>query len=363
MNRIVEPPNLQIMVTLNVSLNTTERLKLANAMFERDIRYNSSYTLTSVQINMDPSNPNKCKKSSLYYMIDRFFFPAVVTLTSAQPSCEECRYLSTGICNDAQTGCTCFQNYTGYLCRESNPTTPLESRTPEANWTVIVAVVSAIAGLLLIISIVMCVFYICTKRRQSSATMKTSISRQQFTIPRAHIPTMGTGTRGLTTWDGFSLDNTYDEQFVDASDSFPSSSNTSYNTTYRTNAGRPEADFGIFDELENRIPIPKGHIPRPQMIDMLGTLNSIPAQDQFDDPSGGTSIFSDSRDLDEIELVTDMVADMTKDDDMDDEFVEAMNPNLAIPRLALEPEMKSSGWFSVSLPLIEHRTRRDNSSF
>lgn len=265
------------------------------------------------------------------------------------PACQECSYRRRGICNQDNTDCDCFRNYTGYLCRDLNPETPLESRTPESNWTVVVAVVSAVAGLLLIIAIAMCIFYICMKRRQPTATAKAPINRQQFTIPRAHVPTMGTGVQGLRSWDGFSLDNTYDEQFVDASDSFPSSSNTSYNTTYRTQGARPEADFGIFDELENRISMPKGHIPRPRMTEMLGTLNSFPSQDQFDEPSGDTSIFSDSRDLDEIELVTDMVADMTKDDDVDDEFVEAMNPNLAIPRLALQPEMKSSGWFSVSV--------------
>jgi hypothetical protein len=161
---------------------------------------------------------------------------------------------------------------------------------------------------------------------------------------------MGTVSR---EWDGFSLDNTYDEQFVDASDSFPSSSSTSYNTTYQASGKRLEADFGIFDELENRTPMSKSHIPRPQMKDMLGTLNSFPALDQFDEPSGETSIFSDSRDLDEIELVTDMLDDMTKDDDIEDEFVEALNPNLAIPRLSLAPETQSSSWFSVgSIPQI-----------
>ena len=265
-------------------------------------------------------------------------------ITEVELNCRVCEFTKTGVCKDANT-CICIQTYTGDLCQELNPNTL--SRTQDTNWTIIVAVVSAIAGLLLIISLVMCIFYIITKRRQSTSTTKSGINRQQFTIPRAHIPTSGTGSRALNSWDGFSLDNTYDEQYVDASDTFPSSSNTSYNTTYRTHGNRPEADFGIFDELENRIPISRGHIPRPQMADMLGTLNSFPAQDQFDDPSGGASTFSDSRNIDEIELVTDMLDEMTKDDNVDDEFVEAMNPNLAIPRLALEPEMKSSGWFSV----------------
>jgi len=264
-------------------------------------------------------------------------------------NCEECNYSQTGVCNSDQTSCNCFQNYTGYLCRVYSPTSSQVSTTPATNWTIIVAVVSAIAGLLLIISLGMCVFYCITKRRESSQITQPKISRQQFTIPRAHIPTMGTVSRGLNSWDGFSLDNTYDEQYVDASDSFPSSSTTTYNTTYRTNEHRPEADFGIFDELENRIPISRGHIPRPQMVDMLGTLNSLPSHEQFDDPSGGNSTFSDFHDLDEIELVTDMLDDMTRHDDMGDEFVEALNPNLAIPRVASEPDMQSSGWFSVSL--------------
>lgn len=270
--------------------------------------------------------------------------------THSERACKECDYLGTGVCPTDSTVCTCFQGYSGYFCRDNSSST-VASRTPETNWTVIVAVVSAIAGLLLIISLVMCLFYCITKRRQSVPITKPSYTRQQFTIPRAHVPTMGTGSRGLNTWDDFSLDNTHDEQYVDASDSFPSSSSTSYNTTYRSNVHRPEADFGIFDELENRIPIPRGHIPRPQMVDMLGTLNSLPSLERFDDPTGDTSSFSDSRDVDDIELVTDMLDDMTRHDNIEDEFVEALNPNLAIPRLTAESEMKSSGWLSVSFIL------------
>jgi len=277
-----------------------------------------------------------------------FFFRLVVTLNGTQPACTECQYTRTGTCNLDNTGCDCYTNYTGYLCRQVIPENPLQSSPIQGqNWTIIVAVVSSVAGLLLIISLVMFVFYCISKRRQSTTITKPPITRPQFTIPRAHLPTMGTVSRELNSWDGFSLDNTYDEQFVDASDSFPSSSSTSYNTTYRMSGNRPEADFGIFDELENRTPMPKGHIPRPQMVDMLGTLNSFPTLDQFDEPSGETSVFSDSRDLDEIELVTDMLEDMTKDDDIEDEFVEALNPNLAIPRLSLEPDTQSLSWFSV----------------
>jgi hypothetical protein len=79
------------------------------------------------------------------------------------------------------------------------------------------------------------------------------------------------------------------------------------------------------------------------MVSMAGTLSSFPP----DHPSVRTSTFSDSNELDEIEFVTDMLEDMTKDDDMPDDFVEALNPNLIIPRTTIQPEIKSSGWFSV----------------
>ena len=272
-----------------------------------------------------------------------------MTITSVEAECEECSYLNRGSCSSDNSSCYCDSMYTGYFCRDSNTPSLGQSASQEANWTIIVAVVSAVAGLLLIISLVMCIFYCISKRRASTPKAQPPMNRQQFTIPRAHLPTMGTVSRELNSWDGgFSLDNTYDEQFVDASDSFPSSSNTSYNTTYRPSGKRPEADFGIFDELENRTPMSKGHIPRPQMKDMLGTLNSFPAFDQFDDPLGETNSFSESRDLDDIELVTDMLEDMTKDDDVEDEFVEALNPNLKIPRIPVDPETQSSSWFSVS---------------
>ena len=257
--------------------------------------------------------------------------------------------MGVGACSANLNGCNCFTGYEGYFCRSISTTTETTLQASSTNWTIIVAVVSAVAGLLLILSIAMCIFFILKKRNQSSTETNPTIKRPQFTIPRAHMPTMGTGSRTLNAWDGFSLDNTYDEQFVDASDSFPSSSTTTYNTTYRTDGTRAEADFGIFDELENRIPISRGHIPRPQMANLLGTLNSLPTHELFDEPSRTASPFSDARDVDEIELVTDMLDDMMKDDDMEDEFVEALNPNLSIPRLALQPEEKPSGWFSVCL--------------
>ncbi|CAF0850637.1 unnamed protein product [Rotaria sp. Silwood1] len=323
-------PARQLVIALSVFLNITQRILFARYLFNTQNLLNASYSTIFVQAIMN-TNTN-----------------VTLNISKAPELCEECVYLGIGLCLPNGTDCLCTGNYGGYFCRNLTTTTTavLTQTLSDRNWTIIIACVSAVAGLFLIVSIVMCVFF-CIKQRNTPATgIKSLPNRQQFTIPRAHFPTVGTISPNLL--DDFSLDNTNDESYVDASDSLPSSSNTTYNTTYRANGNRPEADFGIFDELENRIPLSKGQIPRPQMLDMMGTLNSLPAQERFDGPSGAASTFSDSRDLDDIEFVTDMVDDMTKDDDMEDEFVEALNPNLAMPRSALRPEMKSSGWFPVS---------------
>jgi hypothetical protein len=191
----------------------------------------------------------------------------------------------------------------------------------------------------------MVIYFLVTKCRRLSVEKNPRMARQQFSIPRAHIPTMGAGSRGLKPFDDFSLDDTIDDQFVDASDSFTPSSTMTYTSAYNPNARRPKADFGIFDDLERRMPLPKGHIPRAQMSNMLETLNSLPP----DEPDGTISSFTDSQDIDEIELVTDILDDMTRKDNDEDEFVEALNPNLAIPRLAAAPQLSSTGWLSVCL--------------
>ncbi|CAF1395353.1 unnamed protein product [Rotaria sordida] len=323
------PPELQIMVTIDAPMSISQRIEFANKVFDEERIYDDDHTTRLIQMIMDPS-------SNRLFNITRRLVP-----------CDECEFSDRGRCYSNNSGCQCYTGFEGDFCRIVSATTV--APTPvlsDRNWTIIIAVISAVAGLLLIISIAMCIFFIIKQRNIPSTKPELPSTRQQFTIPRAHIPTMGTGNRDLNRLDDFSLDNTHDEPYVDASDSLPSSTNTTYNTTYRATGNRPEADFGIFDELENRIPLSKGQIPRPQMANMMGTLNSLPAHERFDGPLGEASTFSDSRELDDIELVTDMVDDMTKDDDMEDEFVEALNPNLVMPRLALQPEMKSSGWFS-----------------
>ena len=265
--------------------------------------------------------------------------------------CQECLYLSRGFCLPNNSDCICVSGYEGYLCRIVSTTAPQtsSSSSSDRNWTIAVAVVSAIAGLLLIISLVLCIS-VCVKQSQaSSGDFRKGTGRNRLRIPRAHPPAAVTVNRDFSGLDDFSLDNTDDEQFADATDSPKSSESITYNTTYRTTGNPTEANFGIFDELEKRTPLPKGYIPRPVMRDMIGTFNSFPAEEQPDDPSGTTSAFADSPEVEDIQLVTDMLDDMTKDDNMDDEFFEATNPNFEMPESVLKPETKSSGWFSVCL--------------
>ena len=271
------------------------------------------------------------------------------TFTGASRRCQLCVILDTGSCNPQNADlCRCFGGAIGDFC-ESNGTLSTPQASSNTFWIVIVAVVSGIAGLLLITSLTLCICYLVRRRRQATDKAGVTVDRQKFELPRAHMPTAATVGQGLSDWDGFSLDQTFDDPMNGDSNSLSSVSNTTYNATYHTNASGPQADFGIFEELERQIPMAKGPIPRPQMTDMLGTLNSLPSQEQFEDPSAGESSFSQSRDLSEVELVTDMLDDMTKDDDVDDDFVEALNPNLAIPRSALKPEPRPSSWFPVSV--------------
>ncbi len=56
MNRNVALPNLQILVTLNANLNGTQRLELVNSILNQSLKYNTSYTLTYVQMIIKPGS-------------------------------------------------------------------------------------------------------------------------------------------------------------------------------------------------------------------------------------------------------------------------------------------------------------------
>ena len=80
---------------------------------------------------------------------DEFFLESI---SAVQPACMICEYLNQGVCS-SDTTCNCFNSYSGDVCQNQITTTQtsLQSSSP-TNWTVIVAVISAIAGLLLIIA-------------------------------------------------------------------------------------------------------------------------------------------------------------------------------------------------------------------
>ncbi|CAF3555974.1 unnamed protein product, partial [Rotaria sp. Silwood2] len=106
----------------------------------------------------------------------------------------------------------------------------------------------------------------------------------------------------------------------DASDTHSSNSTTTYNPIYRTN-----------EDIQHTS-LPSGPIPQTQMLGMADTLNSFP-RDLINNRSEAASLFSDSNDIDEIEFTADILDDMIKDDNnMEDDFIEAINPNIIIPR-------------------------------
>lgn len=81
----------------------------------------------------------------------------------------QCYYLNTGVCNPNDNNtCYCSDYYQGDLCTvQKSTTTPTSLQSAAStNWTVIVAVISAVAGLLLIIALTMITFYIVSRYRR-----------------------------------------------------------------------------------------------------------------------------------------------------------------------------------------------------
>jgi len=51
------------MITLNVLLNVSQRVALVNAIFNTSVTYNESYSLSSLQMIMNPALPVLSKKN------------------------------------------------------------------------------------------------------------------------------------------------------------------------------------------------------------------------------------------------------------------------------------------------------------
>ena len=78
------------------------------------------------------------------------------------------------------------------------------------------------------------------------------------------------------------------------------------------------------------------------MLGMINTLNSF-YLNQIDSPSEPISRLPVFNDFDDIKTVADFLDDMTRDDDMADEFFEVINPNIVISRSIAEQQTQSSG--------------------
>ncbi|CAF2923268.1 unnamed protein product [Rotaria sp. Silwood2] len=71
------------------------------------------------------------------------------TFSSKPRCCEECIFLATGVCNLTEDTCICIPGYESKFCHDRADTTkPTTQSSSTTNWTLTVAVISAIAGLM-----------------------------------------------------------------------------------------------------------------------------------------------------------------------------------------------------------------------
>ncbi|CAF4435973.1 unnamed protein product [Rotaria sp. Silwood2] len=116
--------------TLNISLNSTQRVQLVIDFYDYNISINSSYDVTIRIIIND-----------LYGKLETF--------SSKPRRCEECIFLATGVCNLTEDACICIPGFEGKFCYDRAETTkPTTQSSSTTNWTITVVIISAIAGLM-----------------------------------------------------------------------------------------------------------------------------------------------------------------------------------------------------------------------
>jgi hypothetical protein len=158
-------------ISINKHLNPLQRLELLNALLNDPISQNRSYTV-DLHMFLDPTRKELSKfDKSLELRPWRF---CLDTFRDVQAKCKLCEYLRTGVCNSLNDSmCLCFTGFTDNLCQttidNSSTAVPSVTRAPflsiiAANWTLIVAVASTAAGLLLIIAIALCACYWISRR-------------------------------------------------------------------------------------------------------------------------------------------------------------------------------------------------------
>lgn len=167
------------MVVLNVNLNITRRLELVQKLFNENVTINSSFNLNTVSLVVDPDQNISSISEYIHRYLrevwgksDHIFHLISGSFTGSPRICVACEVKRTGACYpNAVDRCDCFTGWTGDFCLSLSPTStasaPLQS-SATTNWTIIVAIVSAVAGLLLIIAIAMCVSYLMSKRHRAT---------------------------------------------------------------------------------------------------------------------------------------------------------------------------------------------------
>ncbi|CAF0794424.1 unnamed protein product [Didymodactylos carnosus] len=162
--------------------------------------------------------------------------------------------------------------------------------------------------------------------------------KRTWHLPRAKLPTLGL-MAVVHRSDFDSIESNNENNCRPSNLLAEQLSSSSYRTTYNCEQPPGSIDSEFFKKLENITSI-RSSIPRPQISSTIDTLNSLQVR------SDNSDSFSGFDELDEIEFVSNMMNDLTKDDNINDDLIEALNPHFAIPRA--NPVLKPTGLFSVS---------------
>ncbi|CAF3337216.1 unnamed protein product [Rotaria socialis] len=246
--------------------------------------------------------------------------------------------------------CQCFANtadpsspYTGDFCLASASPESLSS----SSWIpVVVGVLAGLAGIFCAITCCLLALAAWRRRRRLSPKEDDLRIRRIWHLPRAQVPTTVTAENIQTYLNSTSLSINTTSSIQD------NSTLDNDRSTYRTNYeydGNATANSTFFKQLDQTMGTKlRATITRP---DISAVLSSLPAISKSHSISSSTTIPSISDDpIDELDaIIDDEDLTMTFHDPLDDlfqdnEMLEVINPNLALPR----PQMDSqpSGLFS-----------------
>ncbi|CAF3368046.1 unnamed protein product [Rotaria socialis] len=230
---------------------------------------------------------------------------------------------------ETETGdskCRCYQNqndasrpYVGDFCEESS-IIPIKADNNPSWVPIIVGILAGLAGLFF--AMTCCLWFVAGYRRRRNHDKDDVLIFRRWHLPRAHVPTP--------------VSNENNPDYMNSAMSTPSSSRT-YSNPDQTSP----ADSTFFKELDQKMGENlRATIARPNTSAMLASLPSdtISLTSSFD-PIDELDSIIDNEDLN----VTfhDPLNDLFDDDDM----LEAINPNVMLPRPIVDS--KPSGLFSV----------------